>query len=222
MRSGLCLWIRALKARPSFQLWDRKHITHLTNGDHTVSFVNLLLFLRKVLFINKSILCIEVNTLENVAVSPTGGDMLTQIPLLPFRSILQPLSLTELLWHMNQCRPNKTTNISLYARGFVAVFCKTYGSPFINDDVCNFKKPWQNLIHILNVLETIAKISLHQRLMLQLESNLRCVSVCMHVLPNVEVLYVDILVGSRLPLAPKEKTLLCRGLCTDEKRRKKS
>lgn len=49
--------------------------------------------------INKSILCIEVNALENVAVSPTGGDMFTQIPLLPFRSILQPLSLTAIMAH---------------------------------------------------------------------------------------------------------------------------
>lgn len=37
-----------------------------------------------------------------------------------------------------------------------------------------------------------------------------------HVLPNVEVLHVDILVGSGLPLAPQEKTLLRRGLCGEE------
>lgn len=35
-------------------------------------------------------------------------------------------------------------------------------------------------------------------------------------LPNVEVLHIDILVGSGLPLAPQEKTLLCRGLCREE------
>lgn len=120
-----------------------------------------------------------------------------------------------------QCRPNKITNISLYVTRFAAVFCKIHGSPFINDSACNSKKPWQIFIPILNVFETRAKICLHQRLMLQLESDLRCASVCMHALPNVEVLYIDILVGSCLPLAPKEKTLLCRGLCSEEKRRKK-
>lgn len=41
-----------------------------------------------------------------------------------------------------------------------------------------------------------------------------CVCVC--VLPNVEVLHVDILVGSGLPLAPQKKTLLRRGLCNEE------
>lgn len=35
-----------------------------------------------------------------------------------------------------------------------------------------------------------------------------CSSVCRHTLPDVEVLHVDILVGSRLPLAPEQKTLL--------------
>lgn len=37
-----------------------------------------------------------------------------------------------------------------------------------------------------------------------------------HALPNVEVLHIDILVGSGLPLAPQEKTLLRRGLCREE------
>jgi hypothetical protein len=32
-------------------------------------------------------------------------------------------------------------------------------------------------------------------------------------LPDVEVLDIDVLVGSRLPLAPQQKTLLRRGLC---------
>lgn len=32
----------------------------------------------------------------------------------------------------------------------------------------------------------------------------------------MEVLYVDILVGGRLPLAPEQKTLLRRGLCSEE------
>lgn len=45
---------------------------------------------------------------------------------------------------------------------------------------------------------------------------IRCISVCRHTLPDVEVLYVDILVGGRLPLAPEQKTLLRRGLCSEE------
>lgn len=36
-------------------------------------------------------------------------------------------------------------------------------------------------------------------------------------LPNVEVLHVDILVGSGLPLTPQEKTFFCRSLCSQEK-----
>lgn len=36
-------------------------------------------------------------------------------------------------------------------------------------------------------------------------------------LPNVEVLHVDILVGSGLPLTPEEKTFFCRSLCSQEK-----
>lgn len=38
-----------------------------------------------------------------------------------------------------------------------------------------------------------------------------------NVLPNVEVLHIDILVGSGLPLAPQEETLLRRGLCNEGK-----
>lgn len=47
----------------------------------------------------------------------------------------------------------------------------------------------------------------------------------MSVLPHVEVLHIDILVGSGLPLAPQEKTLLGRGLCkqdVEERRRRRS
>lgn len=40
--------------------------------------------------------------------------------------------------------------------------------------------------------------------------------------PDVEVLYVDVLVGSRLPLAPQQKTLLSRGLCREGGRGKKN
>lgn len=39
---------------------------------------------------------------------------------------------------------------------------------------------------------------------------------CVCVLPDVEVLHIDILVGSGLPLAPQKKTLLRRGLCNEE------
>lgn len=51
-----------------------------------------------------------------------------------------------------------------------------------------------------------------------------CVCMCVCgccVLPNVEVLHIDILVGSGLPLAPQEKTLLCRGLCREQVEEKK-
>lgn len=54
----------------------------------------------------------------------------------------------------------------------------------------------------------------------EISPTLECMCV-QHVLPNVEVLHIDILVGSGLPLAPQEKTLLCRGLCRDEKVQKR-
>ncbi len=40
------------------------------------------------------------------------------------------------------------------------------------------------------------------------------------VLPNVEVLHIDILVGSGFPLAPQEETLLRRGFCNEEEKQR--
>ena len=37
-------------------------------------------------------------------------------------------------------------------------------------------------------------------------------------LPHVEVLYIDIVVGSCLSLAPQEKTFLCRQFCWEGRR----